>query len=210
GELTAERRDAFAHPDQAAAVAPTCGRWPRPVVEDIDAEGLGVEAERHRRVLRAGVTQGVRERLLDDPVRGELKRRWQLTLLAHNLELDVEAARPHLPEQRLQPADGRLRRECRLLAARTQDVTEVVARSPGSAADGAHRAPRVGWVGGEDLVRRGRLDDDHAQVVRDHVVHLARDPRLLLGRGATRVRLLLTLELRGTLLDRPQVFAPGA
>src|SRR5262249_8513765 len=156
------------------------------------------------------MTTCVRERLLDDPVRGELKRRWQLTLLAHNLELDLEAGRPHLLEQRLQPAEGWLRHECRLLAARTQDVTELRERSPGSAADAAHRALRVGWVGGEDLVRRSRLDDDHAQVVRDHVVHLARDPRLLLGRGAMRVRLLLTLEVRGTLLDRPQVFAPGA
>src|SRR5262249_56820137 len=117
-----EGRDAFAHPDQAAPVAAVFGWWRRPVVADIDAHGLGVEAERHRRVLRAGVTQGVRERLLDDPVRGELKRRWQLSLLAHNLQFDLEAGRPHLPEQRLQPAESRLRRQSRLLAARTQDV----------------------------------------------------------------------------------------
>src|SRR5262249_59388213 len=99
------------------------------------------------------MTTCVRERLLEDPVRGELRRGWQLTLLAHNLELDLKAGRPHLPEQRLQPAEGWLRRQSRLLPARTQNVTELVERSPGTAADGAHRALRVGWVGGEDLVR---------------------------------------------------------
>jgi hypothetical protein len=131
-ELTAERRDAFAHPDQAAPVAAARGQWRRPVVEDIDAHGLGVEAERHRRVLRRGVTQCVRERLLDDPVRGRLQRRWQLSLLAHNLELDLEAGRPHLLEQRLHPPEGRLGRQRRGLAARPgpQQRSRARARRP--------------------------------------------------------------------------------
>ena len=62
----------------------------------------------------------------------------------------------------------------------------------------------------EDGVGGGGLHDDHAQVVGDDVVHLARDPRLLLGRGAARVRLLLALELGRPLLDGPQVRAAVA
>jgi hypothetical protein len=89
----------------------------------------------------------------------------------------------------------------------TEDATELVQRLPGRASDGAYRALRVGWVLRKDGIGGGGLDDDHAEVVRDHVVDLAGNPCLLLEHRLSRVRFLLALELSGSVLDRAEVRA---
>src|SRR5919201_1819167 len=62
----------------------------------------------------------------------------------------------------------------------------------------------------EDVAAGRRLHDHDAHVVRDHVVELARDARLLLRDRARRLRFALAFEPRGLLLELARIGAPRA
>ncbi len=66
------------------------------------------------------------------------------------------------------------------------------------------------WIELEYLLCGTCLDDDHAESVRNHVMELACDPRLLLGYDAAGVCLALALESCGFLLDLAHVGATRA
>ena len=85
------------------------GRRAGAVVDDLDAERVRRRSAGSRsRAVAPRVAQGVGERLLHDPVGGELERRRQLPLVADELELDLEAGGPHLVEQRVEPVEAGL------------------------------------------------------------------------------------------------------
>ena len=133
---------ALAHPDQPLP-APVCGRRGCAVVDDLDVDRFGVEAKRHRRVLGVAVTERVRERLLHDPVDGELQGRCELARLAARLEIDVKPGGAHLLEQFVQPRERRLRWKLRrpFLAgahdAEAVDVEVIDDGTPTSTANGS-------------------------------------------------------------------------
>jgi hypothetical protein len=76
--------------------------------------------------------------------------------------------------------------------------------------DRCERLPRTGRVGAEHLPPTGCLEHHHADVVRDHVVELACDARLLLCGRAALVLLAFALETFGLLLELAVVRAPRA
>ena len=65
------------------------------------------------------------------------------------------------------------------------------------------RTARPLGIGVEHRLGRLGLHDHHAQAVRDHVVHLAREAGALLRHGRPRLGLALALEPRGALLAAP-------
>src|SRR5438876_991002 len=74
-ELTAEELDALAHSDQAVA-----GSWSRcrtaAVVADRQLKCVGRVIDQHLDPVGVRVLEHVRDRLLDDPVSGEIDRGW--------------------------------------------------------------------------------------------------------------------------------------
>ena len=98
------------------------------------------------------------------------------------------------------PAAARARAARRRLAQDAEQAAQLGERLAAAGLDrleGARRAVRV-----VDEVRPGtRLDDDHADAVRDDVVQLARDPSALLRRPPLRLLLPLALELIRTALE---------
>ena len=78
-------------------------------------------------------------------------------------------------------------------------------RLAGGGVDRLDRRPDIG----RPLVQRSLggagLDDDHADVVGDDVVELARDPLALLGDGLPVAFLALALEPAGPVLGRPEL-----
>ena len=156
-------------------------------------------------MLGIGVLERVRERLLDDAVGRQVDRRRQRPRRALDLERDRQAGRAHLLDEAVEPPEARLRlvarrprAERRAPGAGRRAPPGRPSRSPGS----AHAPARLDF---EDVVGGGGLHDDHAERMRDDVVQLARDPRLLLGRGAPRVGLASVLEPVGLLLDLADV-----
>ena len=144
----------------------------------------------------------VRQRLLDDPVRRQLDPDRQLAPLALDAELDRKAGLAHLRDERRQVVEPRLRRE---------RVGRVAAQHPDQAAHLGQRAAADLLDRLEHLARRpplavehaplgARLDDHHRDVVRDHVVQLARDPRPLLDDRLARGEVALALGELGAAL----------
>ena len=140
----------------------------------------------------------VRERLLDHAVGGHLERAGQRARLSLDQELDVELALPRLGDEVGELGEIRLRRQLVGLVRPAQEAEQPVQLDDGLAARGLDRA--------QDLLRLlglafhhapggACLDAHHADVMRDDVVQLARDPHALLEHRAPGVLLPLPLEL---------------
>src|SRR6478735_598175 len=97
-ERTAAQRDAFAHPCETVS-RPVGRRLRVAVVRDLELELVLAPPQRHPRLRRACVLERVRERLLDEPVGGEVDARRQLPRLALDVELDLEARLTHGSDQ---------------------------------------------------------------------------------------------------------------
>ena len=93
--VAAQHRHPFPHADQAVA-----GSRPRRAscacVADLERDRSLLVPHRHVRPRRPGVLERVRERLLDDPVGGELDAERQLAPLSLDLELDRQSGLGHL------------------------------------------------------------------------------------------------------------------
>ena len=87
--LPAVEGDALAHADEAVPAARGAWRAAGAVVDDLELERVGAVRDAHGGVRMAGVLERVRERLLHDPVGGELEPDGQVARLAIDL-----AARP--------------------------------------------------------------------------------------------------------------------
>ena len=157
------------------------------VVDDLDLERVGAVAQRApRRARSPGVLERVRERLLHDPVGGQVDARRQRPRLALDAQLDRQPGAAHLREQRVElverPAAARARaprRPSRSRPTRRRISTSACAAgllrrrgAPRRARRVALRAPRSAAPAWTTITLDG---------VRDHVVQLAGDPRPLLG-----------------------------
>ena len=142
-------------------------------------------------MLGVRVLERVRQRLLHDPVGGEIDRRRQRPRRSLDSSATVEAGRAHLLDERVEPRRARA-------AARTRASSCRIPSTRRRSASAERAASSIARIGSrararlhlEDVVGGGRLHDDHAQRVRDDVVQLARDARLLLGGGAAAPPLL--------------------
>ena len=81
------------------------------VVRDLELQLLLAPAQRHPRLGRAGVLEGVRQRFLHEPVGRQIDAGRQLALVALDLELDVEARLAHRSDQDVDRPQRWLRRE---------------------------------------------------------------------------------------------------
>ena len=161
------------------------------------------------------VLAGVGQALLDDPVRRPADLLGHLRHVVH----PVVVLHPHpgllgLQHQRAQVAEGRLR-------ALAEAGRVVAAQHAEHLPQVAERLVRLGLdqlgglahlVGGEvgAVGQRTRVHGDQADPVRQHVVHLARDPGPLVGAALVHPELLLGLGALGAVAQRPQQLAPGA
>src|SRR5262249_56798883 len=91
-----------------------------------------------------------------------------------------------------------------------EEATEICERRGHDGLDVRQGLARTLRLRVEDVTRGGGLDDHDADVVGEDVVKLARDPRLFLSGGPSRLGLAFPLEPRGPLLERPDVPAPHA
>ena len=146
------------------------------------------------------VLERVRERLLDDAIRGEVDAGGQRAGIPGDREGDVQPGRPHALDELRQAREPRRRRQSGRLAGRRLDDAEQSSqlgqRLAARRLDRAQRLARTLGMGREDVGARSRLQNHHAHVVGDHVVQLARDARPLLGDGHPRPLLLLFLDRR--------------
>ena len=153
----------------------------------------------------AGVLDDVGERLLHDPVGGQVDALGERARLALDGELDADARGARALEQLRQLAEPRLRRERGgLLLVAAQQLQRAVHLGHRLAAEVGDPVGRLAHA----LVARGgperlRLHDDQRDVVRDHVVELLRDPQPLVGDGALALG-------DGVGAARPDVEADGA
>ena len=113
GRRSACRRTA----PRARACRPARGRRrsaaaaPSPRVGDRQLERVGPVAERHRRVRAAGVLDDVGQRLLHDPVGGQVDALRQRPRLALDGQVDADAGGARALEQLVELAEPGLRRE---------------------------------------------------------------------------------------------------
>ena len=148
---------------------------------------------------RAGVVERVGQRLLHDPVGGEVDAGGQLAPRRPRRAASTSSpALAHLLDQLAEVVEARLRRE-RRRARRRRAGRPAAAAARASASRpvasielSASRA----WSGSlvEDASAAPRLHDHQRHAVGDDVVQLARDPRPLLARGGAGALVALALE----------------
>ena len=136
--------------------------------------------EAHVRRRAAGVLDRVGERLLHDAVDGELGAGAERAALAGDLERDRQAggarARDELARARRASAAAA---PSGALSSTPSRMSISASASVPAARMRARRLLGALRVAREDAPRAARLHDHHADAVRDHVVHLARDPAAL-------------------------------
>ena len=195
-----------------AAVAVGAGAGP--VVGHGEREGARLVADRHGRVRRSRVLEGVGQRLLHDPVGREIDTRRQRQRLAGDRHVDLEPGGAHLLHQPRELVEARVRGQRQALAVAAQhpeQAPHLDHRLAGDDLDAGEIGRLALVLGPEAAPDRLRLHGDDADRVRHDVVQLARDARPLGLDGGRLDLLALELELlgaRGQLLDavpaRPQ------
>src|SRR5262249_60066981 len=101
---------------------------------------------------------------------------------------DGEARRTHVVDQLVEPVEARLRRVARSVAADdAEQATELGERISPGGFDALQGLARPFGLRVEHVVRGRCLDDHDADVVREYVVELSRDPRLFLSGGPSRL-----------------------
>ena len=172
------------------------------VVEDFKLDGIGVVADPDDGVRGAGVLEHVRQRLLHDPVGGQIDT-------GRNR---VDASRPRTP-RRPRPPPGRLLdqrgylvagraaapappRRRRYAAPRAGGAALSAPAGPCPGPIAAVPAPCPGWRLSTSVGRPG-LHHHHADGMCDHVVQLARDPGPFACDGGAGVLIPGQLQLAG-------------
>ena len=208
-QRAAQHRRPLPHPDQAAALVRRLDAWParpgpRSSATVISRASDGV-AHDHARVAAARVLERVRERLLDDPVGGDLEARVERALVALDHELHGETGGPELVQQLVEAVEPGRRVRGLLLAQDPEHPAHVGQREAPGGRDRLEGRPGLVRALVDDAQRAARLDHDHAHVVRDHVVQLAGDPLALVADGALGPLVALALEPLRALLERARV-----
>jgi len=93
-ELSSEKRHAFSHADEPAS--PFFVAWPSSgyapaVIGNLKIEAVGAVSYRHSGTGSARVLQRIRQRLLHDPVRGQVHARGQLRRASFNRDFHRQA-----------------------------------------------------------------------------------------------------------------------
>ena len=156
--------------------------------------------------------EDVGERLLHDPVGGDVDADGQRPRLSLHRQLNRQPGGADLLREHVELCEARLRRLARRLA-RAQNGEEAAHLGEAVAADrldSLHRHPGLLRVDPEHLLRRLRLDDHDAHRVRDGVVQLPRDPPLLVRDRLASPLFSLGLGSYGTLPQLGDVEAPRA
>ena len=183
--------DALAHARRARGRRRRGAVRAGPVSRTASSSSSSAPAERaSRRGAPRRVLAHVGERLLHDPVGGEVEAGGQLARLA---ALTSSATGTPAPRARSTSASSCASPGCGrelvavLLLAQHAEQPPHVARAPRRRSRGSRAAAR-GRARGRVERGLGRvgLDGDHADAVGDDVVELARDPRALLGDGGLR------------------------
>ncbi len=145
----------------------------------------------------------VGERLLDDPICGEFHRGRQRRRFSQHGNGGVQAGRLGHPSQLRQPAQARRRvpfvQVGVLAAQRPKDATQFTERLGGRLFYGIQRLFGLLRPAVDDVRRDPRLHADARNAVRDHVMHLVRDPQPLLVHQPGRLGVPLPLQLRDPL-----------
>ena len=147
---------------------------------------------------RPGVADHVRDRLLADAVRGQLDARGQRALRALDRGLDVQTGGLRLLRQLVdarQAGRGRLGRHVVRLAQRVEHAAQLGQGVAAGMLDRLQRRARLLGPVVEQVQGRARLHVDQRDVVRQHVVEVARDREALLAAAASDVRLARPLGL---------------
>ncbi|MDP9136066.1 MAG: hypothetical protein M3N56_14705 [Actinomycetota bacterium] len=119
--MAAEERRALAHPDESlAVVAGVRRRRAAAVVGDLKFELGCAVADDDASARRAGVLERVGERLLDDPVGGQVDARSQRDGLALEPQLDRQPGAGHLLGENVEVAQARQRRHRDLVVGAAQ------------------------------------------------------------------------------------------
>jgi hypothetical protein len=94
-QLAAEQVDPFPHPGQPVTGLVGGGGWGLAIIGDVKSESVGVVVDDNARPRRSGVFEGVRERLLDDAVGGQVEAGGQRPRPALHPDLDFDAGVLH-------------------------------------------------------------------------------------------------------------------
>ena len=186
--------------------------FPGAVVADLELECCLRVTDDDRCLRPPRVLECVRQRLLHDPIGGQVDPRWQRRLLTLDPQLDWQAGLAHLLDERAERAEPRLGPDRQLLVAGAQDSQQPAQfdqRLTTARLDRAENASCLLHIV-EQARPRLRLDDHHADAVRDHVVKLAGDSPALLGHGHARLLLPLALQARRTLAQQGELTATAA
>src|SRR4051812_44628981 len=95
-----------------------------------------------------------------------------------------------------------------VLAKRTEEHVELVDGAPARRLDRRQLLGRLLGLGRQDRPRSARLDPHEADVVRDDVVQLSRDPDPLVANGTALAFEPLAFELPGALVELALVASP--
>ncbi len=153
----------------------------RPAGEHLDPQRPVGVAHRHLGRAAVAVLERVGQRLLDDPVRGEIHPGRQLARLAGDAYLDRQAGERDPVDERAEPAaataagPGRRPRRRPGRGQHAEQVAQLGHRVAAGGLDGEERLLGLVDVGGEHLPRGAGLDDHQADVVADDVVQFAGD-----------------------------------
>jgi len=156
----------------------------------------------HGRARVAGVLERVRQRLLDDPVRGQLDPDRELPTLALDAELDGKARLAELPDEGGYVVEPRLGRQrlVHVTAEHAEQAAHLCERAASALLDRLQHLARRGVRVAEHAPLGASLQDDHRDVVGDHVVQLTRDARSFLDDRLARGHVALALgDLRAAL-----------
>jgi hypothetical protein len=159
----AEDRDSLAHPDQPVASAACADAPAGAVVDDLQLDAVAQIPDLDPHAPAAGVLEDVRERLLDDPVRGQLDCGRKRPRLPDGAQLGLEPRVAHLGERPVELRQPGLRRERRLVAV-AQDADESLhldQRVPPDLLHGLDRLEGAARIAGEQRLRGAGLNGHH-------------------------------------------------
>ena len=114
------------------------------VVADVQLQVGAPERERDPDPACIGVLEHIRQRLLHDPVRGEVDGRGQPPRQAFDLECDVDPGRAHLLDELVESGNARLRRIVDFAVEHAENATKVGQSGARGAVDRPDRLARAG------------------------------------------------------------------
>src|SRR6185312_575795 len=187
-EAAAQERRPLAHAEDAVAAVDRRRRGcRRDRVRDVEPEPRLAVVDRHGGVA-AAVAGGVREGLLQDPVRRLVEARRERPREALDADVDRDAGRAVPLDERVKRAEPGRRLDRLVGRVLAQPAHQLVDLADGLAGDVLDRRERRAGRLGVALLKqpgRARLHQDHVDRVGGRVVQVARDPGALLrGRQA--------------------------